>query len=64
MKSTKKETMVYDVSEVQELLGLGRTTVYVFIREVYENQKPFRVIKIGSNYKIPKDPFDNWIQGL
>lgn len=54
---------VYDVSDVQRLLGLGRSTTYVFLEEVYKNQKPFKIIKIGKLYKVPKDSFDKWIAG-
>ncbi len=52
---------VYSISEVQKLLGLGRTKAYKFLEEVYKRQKPFRVIKIGKLYRIPKDSFDQWL---
>ena len=52
---------VYEVSEVQEILGLGRSKTYLFLEEVYKKQQPFIVIKIGKLYKIPKDSFDKWI---
>ncbi len=52
---------VYSISEVQKLLELGRTRVYKFLEEVYKSQEPFRVIKIGKLYRIPKDSFDQWL---
>lgn len=52
---------VYSISEIQKLLGLGRTKTYNFLEEVYKNQAPFRVIKIGKLYRIPKDSFDKWL---
>lgn len=52
---------VYSISEIQKLLGLGRTKTYNFLEEVYKNQEPFRVIKIGKLYRIPKDSFDKWL---
>lgn len=52
---------VYSISEVQKLLGLGRTKAYKFLDEVYKSQQPFRVIKIGKLYRIPKDSFDQWL---
>lgn len=52
---------VYSISEVQKLLGLGRTKAYKFLDEVYKNQAPFRVLKIGKLYRIPKDSFDQWL---
>lgn len=53
--------MVYSVSEIQKLLGLGRTKSYKFLEEVYKEQKPFRVLKIGKLYRVPKDSFDKWL---
>lgn len=52
---------VYSISDIQKLLGLGRTKTYNFLEEVYKNQEPFRVIKIGKLYRIPKDSFDRWL---
>ena len=59
MNSENKK--VYSIAEIQKLLGLGRTKTYNFLEEVYKNQKPFRVIKIGKLYRIPKESFDNWL---
>lgn len=52
---------VYSISDIQKLLGLGRTKTYNFLEEVYKKQEPFRVIKIGKLYRIPKDSFDKWL---
>lgn len=30
------------------------------IKKVYEEKKPFRVIKVGGNYRIIKSSFDKW----
>lgn len=54
---------VYEVSDIQKILGLGRSKTYEFLDEVYRNRKPFNVIKIGKLYKVPKDSFDKWIDG-
>lgn len=48
---------VYTISEVQELLNIGKNTAYDFIKKA-----PFPVIKIGTTYRIPKDGFDRWLQ--
>lgn len=53
--------MVYSIAEIQKLLGLGRTKTYSFLEEVFKTQKPFKVIKIGKLYRIPKESFDNWL---
>jgi hypothetical protein len=57
---TKK---VYDVADIQQLLGLGRSKAYDFLEEVYRNKRPFIVLKIGKLYKVPKESFDSWING-
>ena len=49
---------VYEVSDIQKILGLGRSKTYDFLDEVYKNKKPFYVIKIGKLYKVPKLSFD------
>lgn len=54
---------VYDVCDIQKILGLGRTKAYEFLEEVYYKKKPFAVIKIGKLYKVPKEPFDLWVNG-
>lgn len=54
---------VYDADDIQKLLGIGRSKAYSFLDEVYEKQKPFRVIKIGRLYRIPKETFDKWLKG-
>lgn len=57
------EKKVYDADDIQKLLGIGRSKAYAFLDEVYEKQKPFRVIKIGRLYRIPKEAFDKWLRG-
>lgn len=52
---------VYDVSEIQKILGLGRSKTYEFLEQVYINKAPFNVIKIGKLYRVPKDVFDKWV---
>lgn len=52
---------VYDPIDIQKILGLGRSKVYEFLDEIYANQKPFRVIRVGRLYKIPKKSFDKWV---
>lgn len=54
---------VYDVVEIQEILGIGRSKVYEFLEKVFKEQKSFLVIKIGKLYKVPKESFDKWISG-
>ena len=57
------EKKVYDADDIQKLLGIGRSKAYAFLEEVYEKQEPFRVIKIGRLYRVPKETFDKWLNG-
>lgn len=57
------ETIVYDLTDIQERLKIGRTTAYDFIRKVYKEKTPFPVLKVGRMYRIPKAGFENWISG-
>ncbi|WP_283681001.1 helix-turn-helix domain-containing protein [Parablautia sp. Marseille-Q6255] len=61
MNTKYKEKRVYEVEDIQEILNIGRTKAYAFIQEVYHEQKPFKVIKIGNIYRIPKASFDRWL---
>lgn len=54
---------VYDVSDIQKILNIGRSKTYEFLDETYNMQKPFIVLRIGKLYKIPKESFDSWING-
>ena len=54
------ERMVYSISEIKDILGVSRTKAYEYIKKVYEEKKPFRVIKVGGNYRIIKSSFDKW----
>nr|WP_308464078.1 helix-turn-helix domain-containing protein [Enterocloster alcoholdehydrogenati] len=58
------ETKVYSAEEIQTLLGIGRSKVYTYLEEVYQKQEPFRVIKIGKLFRVPKQSFDNWLNGI
>lgn len=57
------EQKVYEISDIQNILGISRTKAYEYIKKVYEDKKPFRVIKVGKNYRIHKASFDKWLDG-
>lgn len=54
---------VYEATEIQRMLNVSKTSVYKFLADVYEKQSPFRVIKIGTLYRVPKQDFDVWLYG-
>ena len=64
MTETTYVSQVYDLQDIMSIMGLGRSSTYVWIKQVYEEQKPFRVIKIGNTYKIPKKSFDVWLNTI
>ena len=60
----QKDKKVYNAEEIQEILGIGRSKTYTFLDEVYRNQKPFRVLKVGKLFRVPKQSFDDWLDGI
>lgn len=61
-KNDATEKKVYDVKDIQNILGISRNGAYDFVKRAYTTGKPFRVIKIGGNYRIPKISFDAWLE--
>lgn len=59
--TNQNEKLVYNLKDIMEIMDLGRSSAYAWIKEVYRNGQPFRVLKIGANYKIPKNSFDAWL---
>jgi hypothetical protein len=55
------ESAVYLAEDIQMALSLGKTKTYEFLHQVYLTQHPFRVIKIGRVFRIPKYSFDRWL---
>ena len=70
---TLKDYLIYWFEEIfsqriettiQEILGIGRSKTYTFLDEAYRNQKPFRVLKVGKLFRVPKQSFDDWLDGI
>lgn len=59
----QQEARVYSAEDIQRLLNIGRSKVYDFLETVYRDQSPFRIIKVGRTYRIPKESFDKWLNG-
>lgn len=59
-----EDKKVYLASDVQRALGIGRSKSYEFLEEVYQKQEPFRVIKVGKLFRIPRKSFDDWIDAI
>gem|GEM_PF-514920 len=59
-----RDSMVYDLADIQRMLKIGRTASYDFIAKVYKEGNPFPVLRVGSMYRIPKEKFDMWLSGI
>lgn len=58
-----RDSMVYDLADIQRMLKIGCTASYDFIAKVYKEGNPFPVLRVGSMYRIPKEKFDMWLSG-
>lgn len=62
MNNVNQEKSVYLACDIQRMLGIGKSKSYTFLEEVYKSQNPpFRVIKIGKLFRVPKNSFDAWL---
>lgn len=51
---------VYRPSDVQKILQFSRSKTYSFLAQVYAAGQPFKVMRLGNNYRIDKVSFDHW----
>jgi hypothetical protein len=58
------DQQVYLAGDIQRMLGIGKSKAYTFLEDVYKQKKPpFRVLKIGKLFRVPKKGFDEWLNG-
>ena len=57
----RMEKVVYTVAEIQKLLGVSKNKAYALVHKAWEEEAPFRVIKVGEEYRIPKRQFEKWL---
>lgn len=58
------DQQVYLVADIQRMLGIGKSKAYTFLEDVYNQKKPpFKVLKIGKLFRVPKRGFDEWLNG-
>ena len=50
------EKRIYIVDEIQDILGISRTTAYKLVRS-----NVFHYVQIGGHYRISKKSFDAWL---
>ena len=52
---------VLTATDIAELLGVCEKTAYGLIRQALVTGDMFKVIKVGRLYKIPTQPFLDWL---
>ena len=50
------EKRIYTVDEIQDILGIGRNSVYSLVKSGV-----FHSVRIGGNIRISKKSFDEWL---
>ena len=61
-KGTKKEAperRTYTVDDIAQILGIGRTSAYILVKEGH-----FKIVRIGNAIRISKRSFDEWLDSL
>ena len=59
---TKMETperRTYTVDDIAQILGIGRTSAYILVKEGH-----FKIVRIGNAIRISKRSFDEWLDTL
>ena len=59
---TKKEfpeRRTYTVDDIAQILGIGRTSAYILVKEGH-----FKIVRIGNAIRISKRSFDEWLDSL
>ena len=58
----ENKCLFYDAKEVFEMLGLKESKGYTYLDKTMAAGKPFAVIRIDKQYRIPKESFDAWMK--
>jgi len=61
-ETTNISALVYYPSEIMVMLGISKSACYSFLNEAYEKKSPFKVIKINTSIRVPKEGFDLWLK--
>lgn len=61
-ETTNISKLVYYPSEIMVMLGISKSACYSFLNEAYEKKSPFKVIKINTSIRVPKEGFDLWLK--
>ncbi len=58
-KHEKPERRTYTVEDIAQILGIGRTSAYILVKEGH-----FKIVRIGNAIRISKRSFDEWFDTL
>ena len=55
-QQSNPDKRVYTVDEIQNILGIGRTSAYSLVK-----QRVFHSVRVGGSIRISKKSFDAWL---
>ena len=58
-KQELPDKRTYTVEEIARILGIGRTSAYILVKEGH-----FKIVRIGNAIRISKRSFDVWLDTL
>lgn len=58
-KQELPDKRTYTVEEIAHILGIGRTSAYILVKEGH-----FKIVRIGNAIRISKRSFDEWLDTL
>ena len=58
-KNETPERRTYTVDDIAQILGIGRTSAYILVKEGH-----FKIVRIGNAIRISKRSFDEWLDYL
>ena len=58
-KQELPDKRTYTVEEIARILGIGRTSAYILVKEGH-----FKIVRIGNAIRISKRSFDAWLDTL
>ena len=58
-KKEPPERRTYTVEDIAHILGIGRTSAYLLVKEGH-----FKIVRIGNAIRISKRSFDEWLESL
>ena len=58
-KKEMPERRTYTVDDIAQILGIGRTSAYILVKEGH-----FKIVRSGNAIRISKRSFDEWLDSL